>query len=67
MPELLRRDGRRRRRARTRQPLTAELGVSLGGALTAAYLHGSAALGGWNAERSDVDVLFVVGRRHRRR
>ena len=40
--------------------VTAELGVSLGGALTAAYLHGSAALGGWNAERSDVDILFVV-------
>lgn len=31
-----------------------------GGALSAAYLHGSAALGGWVAERSDVDVLFVA-------
>ncbi len=40
--------------------VSAELGVPLGGALTAAYLHGSAALGGWNAERSDVDILFVV-------
>src|SRR5262245_53745262 len=28
--------------------------------LTAAYLHGSAVLGGWLAERSDVDILFVV-------
>lgn len=28
--------------------------------LTAAYLHGSAALGGWVAERSDVDVLIVA-------
>ena len=40
--------------------LTAELDAALAGALTAAYLHGSAALGGWTGERSDVDVLFVV-------
>lgn len=30
------------------------------GPLVAAYLHGSAALGGWNPERSDVDILFIV-------
>ncbi len=40
--------------------VTAELAVALDGRLTAAYLHGSAALGGWTAERSDVDILFVV-------
>jgi streptomycin 3"-adenylyltransferase len=38
--------------------LTAALGRV--GPLAAAYLHGSAALGGWNAERSDVDILFVA-------
>jgi len=31
-----------------------------GGVLQAAYLHGSAALGGWVPGRSDVDMLFVV-------
>jgi streptomycin 3"-adenylyltransferase len=31
-----------------------------GGALQAAYLHGSAALGGWVPGRSDVDMLFVA-------
>ena len=40
--------------------LTAELDGALAGALKAAYLHGSAALGGWSAERSDVDILFIV-------
>jgi streptomycin 3"-adenylyltransferase len=30
------------------------------GVLRAAYLHGSAALGGWVPGRSDVDMLFVV-------
>src|SRR6266567_3723973 len=40
--------------------LTAELAALLGPALAGAYLHGSAALGGWVAERSDVDMLFVV-------
>jgi len=40
--------------------LTAQLAAALDGALTAAYLHGSAALGGWTPERSDVDILFVV-------
>jgi hypothetical protein len=30
------------------------------GQLVAAVLHGSAALGGWQPSRSDVDVLFVV-------
>jgi len=33
---------------------------SLGGRLRAAYLHGSAVLGGWTPERSDVDMLFVT-------
>jgi hypothetical protein len=32
----------------------------LGPALVGVYLHGSAALGGWSAERSDVDLLGVV-------
>jgi Domain of unknown function (DUF4111) len=41
--------------------LTAEMGAALGGALAGAYLHGSAALGGWHADRSDVDVLFLTG------
>lgn len=40
--------------------LTRDLDALLGGTLAAAYLHGSAALGGWLAERSDVDILFVV-------
>lgn len=30
--------------------------------LTGVYLHGSAALGGWTAAKSDVDVLAVVSR-----
>jgi len=41
--------------------LARDLDALLGGVLAAAYLHGSAALGGWLAERSDVDILFVVG------
>ncbi len=40
--------------------LAHQVGESLGGRLRAAYLHGSAALGGWLPERSDVDVLFVT-------
>jgi Domain of unknown function (DUF4111)/Nucleotidyltransferase domain len=40
--------------------LAARVGGSLGGRLRAAYLHGSAVLGGWLPERSDVDVLFVT-------
>jgi streptomycin 3"-adenylyltransferase len=31
------------------------------GELTGAYLHGSAVLGGWQPDRSDVDLLFVTG------
>jgi predicted nucleotidyltransferase len=31
----------------------------LGDGLIGAYLHGSAVLGGWHPERSDVDVLAV--------
>ena len=34
----------------------------LGPALVGLYLHGSGALGGWSAERSDVDLLGVVAR-----
>jgi hypothetical protein len=34
----------------------------LGPALVGVYLHGSATLGGWSAERSDVDLLGVVAR-----
>jgi hypothetical protein len=34
----------------------------LGPVLTGLYLHGSAALGGWSAELSDVDLLGVVAR-----
>ena len=32
----------------------------LGRRLRAAYLHGSAVLGGWVPDRSDVDMLFVA-------
>jgi streptomycin 3"-adenylyltransferase len=35
------------------------LRAQLGGGLAGAYLHGSAVLGGWHPERSDVDVLAV--------
>jgi hypothetical protein len=40
--------------------LTGQLMVVSAGVLQAAYLHGSAALGGWVPGRSDVDVLFVA-------
>jgi streptomycin 3"-adenylyltransferase len=40
--------------------LTGQLMAVSGGVLQAAYLHGSAALGGWMPGRSDVDVLFVA-------
>jgi len=40
--------------------LAAAVTAVIGRQLVAAYLHGSAALGGWVASRSDVDVLFVV-------
>jgi Domain of unknown function (DUF4111) len=40
--------------------LADRVGGSLGGRLRAAYLHGSAVLGGWMPERSDVDMLFVT-------
>jgi Domain of unknown function (DUF4111) len=38
------------------------LARTLGPALVGLYVHGSAALGGWSAERSDVDLLGVVAR-----
>ncbi|MHB1596140.1 MAG: aminoglycoside adenylyltransferase domain-containing protein [Streptosporangiaceae bacterium] len=38
----------------------ARLAERAGPALLAAYLHGSAVLGGWTAARSDVDLLFVM-------
>jgi hypothetical protein len=34
--------------------------VSSGQRLVGAYLHGSAAMGGWQPARSDVDVVFVL-------
>ena len=40
--------------------VTEQVGASLGGRLRAAYLHGSAVLGGWVPGRSDVDMLFVA-------
>ena len=33
---------------------------AFGGGLVGVYLHGSAAMGCWNAEKSDVDVIIVV-------
>jgi len=39
--------------------LTEELKRASGGLVQAAYLHGSAALGGW-LPRSDVDILFIA-------
>ena len=40
--------------------LAGQLMVLPDGVLRAAYLHGSAALGGWMPGRSDVDMLFVA-------
>jgi hypothetical protein len=40
--------------------LTGQLVEGPDGVLQAAYLHGSAALGGWVPGRSDVDMLFVA-------
>ncbi len=40
--------------------LTGLVADRCGDGIEAAYLHGSAALGGWVAERSDVDILFIV-------
>jgi len=40
--------------------LTGRLVDVLGDDLVAAYLHGSAVLGGWRSDRSDVDVLAVT-------
>jgi streptomycin 3"-adenylyltransferase len=40
--------------------LVSQLMVLPDGALHAAYLHGSAALGGWVSGRSDVDMLLVA-------
>ena len=45
------------------QALAARLSGILGEGLLGVYLHGSAALGGWNVERSDVDVLAVSKRK----
>jgi Domain of unknown function (DUF4111) len=42
--------------------LTQEVMTASGGSLQAAYLHGSAVLGGWQPT-SDVDMLFVVADR----
>jgi hypothetical protein len=45
-------------------PATVAAGLTrvLGPVLVGLYLHGSAAMGGWSAERSDVDLLGVVAR-----
>ena len=43
--------------------LAADVAVAadrVGGRLVAAYVHGSAALGGWIPGRSDIDILFVA-------
>lgn len=40
--------------------LAETLNVSSGGRLVGAYLHGSAAMGGWLPKKSDVDLLFVI-------
>jgi Domain of unknown function (DUF4111) len=47
--------------------VTAGLTSVVGPALVGVYLHGSAALGGWSAEYSDVDLLGVVARPLERR
>jgi Domain of unknown function (DUF4111) len=47
--------------------VAASLARALGPGLVGLYLHGSGALGGWSAERSDVDLLGVVARRLGRR
>ena len=47
--------------------VTAGLTSVVGPALVGVYLHGSAALGGWSAEHSDVDLLGVVARPLERR
>ena len=54
----------RRRGALDAYPAAVAAGLArvLGPALVGLYLHGSAALGGWSAERSDVDLLGVVAR-----
>ncbi|HEY3906022.1 MAG TPA: aminoglycoside adenylyltransferase domain-containing protein [Streptosporangiaceae bacterium] len=40
--------------------LVGEVARTCSGSLRGAYLHGSGALGGWVAQRSDVDVLLVA-------
>jgi hypothetical protein len=44
------------------EKVAAGLARALGPVLTGLYLHGSAALGGWSAGTSDVDLLGVVAR-----
>jgi Domain of unknown function (DUF4111) len=44
------------------EKVAAGLARALGPVLTGLYLHGSAALGGWSAETSDVDLLGVAAR-----
>src|SRR5262249_46864492 len=39
--------------------LTEELKLASGGLVQAAYLHGSAALGGW-LPSSDIDILYIA-------
>jgi hypothetical protein len=40
--------------------VVSSIDVGCPGLLVAAYLHGSAALGGWTPSRSDVDVLLIA-------
>jgi hypothetical protein len=42
------------------QLVAAEVAATTGGLLQAVYVHGSAALGGWQADRSDVDMLLIA-------
>ncbi len=43
------------------QFVRAEVASVAGGLLRAVYVHGSAVLGGWQAHRSDVDMLLIAG------
>jgi streptomycin 3"-adenylyltransferase len=44
------------------EAVAARIEAALEEALTGVYLHGSAAMGGWEAPRSDVDILAVCRR-----
>lgn len=42
--------------------VTAAAGQILGQALTGVYLHGSLAMGCFNPDRSDIDLILVINR-----